>query len=82
MSKNTSRVTKVAKIKQIIPADGWYMEFSASAPGISNQQPLICWALCEDVSGKEFVTGMFTAVHHGGLTPCSEHSHFVKYCRK
>ncbi|MBL7161818.1 MAG: hypothetical protein ISS57_04370 [Anaerolineales bacterium] len=45
------------KIIQIIPAQDWYPELDENA-GELEPLPLVCWALCEDVEGNRFVTGI------------------------
>lgn len=45
------------KILQIIPADGWYVDYSEQYQKAS-LTPLICWALVEKSNGERSIVPM------------------------
>jgi hypothetical protein len=57
------------KIKQLIPALGWYVRFLKPDGGVGYQE-LVFWAIYEDPENDDFVTGLIAAPG-GKLSPCS-----------
>lgn len=81
LDKFKDKFKEAKKIKQILPAENWYMESQPSSDDEPCLSRLVCWAVCENKEGENFITGMFTSPL-GILIECSSIASFTQYVYK
>ena len=69
---------EVKAIKQIMPAENWFMETLSPIDDKAVLTRVACWAVCENKEGEIFVTGLFPSPL-GALLECSGIENFHKY---